>query len=188
MEELEWKYEYQPMQTEVYVEVDSDWAQCPRTRRSTGGGVVMLCKHMLDSYCAQQHSVALSSAEAELHEIVQGAARGLFVRHVIETLVEHPPAVIIATDSSAAQGITSRLGAGRVRHLEAKELWIQEKARSNEILVKKIGTDGNRADLMTKFLDGERHHTLLGALPLVPGTRRTTEHLAVGALLLAARV
>ena len=52
----------------------------------------------------------------------------------------------------------------------------------------KIGTDGNRADLMTKFLDGERHHTFLGALPLVPGTRRTTEHLAVGALLLAARV
>ena len=30
---LRWDFQYQKMPDEVHVEVDSDWAQCPRTRR-----------------------------------------------------------------------------------------------------------------------------------------------------------
>ncbi len=59
------------MPKEVYVEVNSDWAQCPRTRRSTGGGLAFWGKRCDDSY-----SMSLSSAEAEL-EIVQGSGRGM---------------------------------------------------------------------------------------------------------------
>ena len=36
--ELRWDFQYQEMRDEVCVQVDSDWAQCTRTRRSTGGG------------------------------------------------------------------------------------------------------------------------------------------------------
>ena len=52
------------MPDEVYVEVDSDWAQYPRTRRSSGGGPVFWVKHLLDSYCQRQHTISLNSAEA----------------------------------------------------------------------------------------------------------------------------
>ena len=31
--ELQWDFVYQDAPKELYVEVDSDWAQCPRTRR-----------------------------------------------------------------------------------------------------------------------------------------------------------
>ena len=63
------------MPDEDHVEVDSDWAQqCPRTRRSTGGGEVFWSNQLLDSYCQQQHTISLSSAEAELHEVVNGTA------------------------------------------------------------------------------------------------------------------
>ena len=72
-------FQYQELPDEVDVEVDSDWAQCPRTRRSTGGGLVFWCKHLLDSYCQQQHAMSLSSAGAEIHEVVNGAARRLFL-------------------------------------------------------------------------------------------------------------
>ena len=179
---LVWRFDFQKMPCEVYVEVDSDWAQCQRTRRSTGGGLVFWGGHCVDSYCAQQHSVALSSAEAELHEIVQGAARGLFLRHILETMLPQAPVVVVATDSSAAHGISHRLGSGRVRHLEAKELWIQEKVRDKQVRVVKISTSNNRADLMTKYLDAERHHFLLGRLPLTAVTRCLGTQSAVAAV------
>ena len=38
--------------------------------------------------------------------------------------VKHIAAVAVGTDSRAAAGITQWLGAGRVRHLEVKDLWI----------------------------------------------------------------
>ena len=37
---LDWVFAPQEQPTKLYVETDSDWAQCPRTRRSTGGGML----------------------------------------------------------------------------------------------------------------------------------------------------
>ena len=91
----------------------------------------------------------------------------------------------MGSDASAAIGITARLGAGRVRHLEAKELWIQEKVRAKEVTTTKIGTKVNRADLLTKFLDGAQHHALLALLPLLWATTRCgSRTAAVAALIL----
>jgi hypothetical protein len=60
-----------------------------------------------------------------------------------------------------------------VRRWEAKDLWIQERVRSHELVVTKIAGSTNRADLLTKFLEPARHHELLKLLPLsMPGTRR----------------
>ena len=72
--ELRWDFQYHGMSGEVDVEVDGDWAQCSRTRKSTGGRLVFWSKHLLDPYCQQQHTISLGSAEAELHEVVNGAA------------------------------------------------------------------------------------------------------------------
>ena len=84
--ELPWDVQHPEMPDEVYVEVDSDWAQRPRTRRSTGGGLVIWGKHLLDSCCQQQHVISLSSAETELLEVLNGAARGLFIRNVLQAM------------------------------------------------------------------------------------------------------
>ena len=71
-----------------------------------------------NSYCQQQQTTSLSSAEAELHEVVNGAARGLFVRNVLQAM-ELTAVARVGRDSSAAAGMTQRLGAGRGRHLES---------------------------------------------------------------------
>ena len=121
---------------------------------------------------AGQHTTSLSSAEAELHEVVNGAARGLFIRNVLRALVVKA-VMRVGTGSSVVAGLTQRLGARRVRHLEVKDLWIQEKVRSHELKISQVKTEDNRADLLTKFLDPERHHKLIKLCPLsAPGTRR----------------
>ena len=60
-----------------------------------------------------------------------------------------------------------------MRHLEVKDLKIQENVRSHELKVSRVKSEDTRADLLTKFFDPERHHKLIKLLPLsVPGTRR----------------
>ena len=66
------------------------------------------------------------------------------------------------TDSSAAIGIASRSGLGKLRHLETHTLWLQEKVRTGAIIVKKVHGEVNPADIFTKHLPSkEKVHQLL---------------------------
>ena len=44
----------------------------------------------------------------------------------------------IRTDASAAKGIASRRGLGKVRHIEVSQLWLQEKVTTGAIEVMKV--------------------------------------------------
>ena len=163
--ELELVYAYQELPSEVYAEVDADWAGCVETRRSTDGGFEFFGKCLIDGWSNTQQSIALSSGESELYGICNGSARILWTAHLLKEMGFHMKAVV-ATDSSAAKGVSSRLGAGRIRHLETRCLWIQERVRAKELEIRKVWTDKNRADMQTKPLDPTRFWMLLGLLPL----------------------
>jgi hypothetical protein len=60
--------------------------------------------------------------------------------------------VCVWTDSSAALGIATRSGLGKLRLLETHTLWVQEKVRVGAIAVRKVRGDVNPADLFTKHL------------------------------------
>ena len=61
----------------------------------------------------------------------------------------------INTDASAAIGIGSRLGLGKVRHIEVNQLWLQDKVYKGEITLNKVGTDVNIADAFAKAVNSE---------------------------------
>ena len=66
---------------------DSDWAGCEKSRRSTSGGIITIGNHVLKSYSKQQRTVALSSAEAELHALVAASAETLGIIALLGTWV-----------------------------------------------------------------------------------------------------
>ena len=47
----------------------------------------------------------------------------------------------VNTDASAAKGIASRRGLGKVRHIEVHQLWVQDKVASGEVEVRKVDGD-----------------------------------------------
>ena len=53
--------------------VDTDFAGCPRTRRSTNGGIVFRGGRLIKHWSRTQKVVTLSAAEAELGGVVSGA-------------------------------------------------------------------------------------------------------------------
>ena len=59
--------------------------------------------------------------------------------------------VVLATDSSAAKSFSSQRGLGRMRHIEVKNLWLQEAICRGRIKVGKISGIANPADIFTKY-------------------------------------
>ena len=132
---------------EVYS--DSDWAGCLRTRRSTSGGVAAINGTAAKSCSSTQATIAQSSGEAEYYAMARAAAEGLGMKSLMEDL-GYEANVRVWVDSSAAKSIASRIGLGKIRHLEVKFLWIQEVVKNKKIQVRKIRGDSNPADNLTK--------------------------------------
>ena len=59
----------------------------------------------------------------------------------------------VNADSSAVLSISSRRSAGRVRHVEVRELWIQEKVRRGESAIIKVKGKDKVADVLTEQVD-----------------------------------
>ncbi len=57
------------------------------------------------------------------------------------------------TDSSAGQSKASRRGPGPVRHVEVRELWIQDRVAKGERSIVKVKGESNIADISTKQVD-----------------------------------
>ena len=113
-----------------------------------------------------QKAVSLSSGESEFYGSVSAAADGLYLKAGIEFILGSGDNLIVKLigDSAAARGIQTRRGAGKVRHLEAKYLWLQAKTQDGTLQVASVGTKWNVADLGTKALSKCRIKFLLNLL------------------------
>ena len=111
-----------PQPLDVYV--DSDYAGCPRTRKSTSGGCAMMGSHLIKAWSSTQKTISFSSGEAELYAMVKGVGTGLGPQQYFADLGIHTD-LRVHTDSSAAQGICKRVGLGTQRHIVCSSLWIQ---------------------------------------------------------------
>ena len=148
---LVWRFALQLLPTALDIYVDSNWAGCRRTRKSTSGGVIMLGSHILKTWSKTQAVIAKSSGEAELFGVVRGSTEGLGVI-TLGADMGMTLGARVHVDANAAKGIVEREGLGKVRHVEVDVLWLQEQqARARLPLVKIDGTR-NPADLMTKNL------------------------------------
>ena len=75
--EVKLYFRWQDEISDLCVAVDSDWAGCRKTRKSTSGGCMMIGRHLLRAWSSTQPSIAMSSAEAEYYALVEGATRSL---------------------------------------------------------------------------------------------------------------
>jgi hypothetical protein len=146
-----WQSEAEAKELRVYV--DSDWAGCAKTRRSTSGGVLMVGRHVLRTWSVTQAVTALSSAEAEFYAMIEGGTRGIGLKNMLNELGGDFTEVVLFTDSSAAKGFSSQRGLSKIRHIETKDLWLQEAVKDKRIKLMTVPGTANPADILTKFHD-----------------------------------
>ena len=92
--------------------------------------------HLLTHWSRTQSCVALSSGEAELNAMLKAASEGLSLKYLLQEIGEERE-LHLRGDSSAAQGTLNRLGSGRVKHLQTRQLWLQENVYAGEVTVEK---------------------------------------------------
>ena len=145
-------FERQDKPTAITCFTDSDWAGCRRTRKSSSGGGLRLGCHTVKTWARTQATIATSSGEAELYAAVKGASEMLGVQSLARDFGRDLGAEL-RVDAKATIGMVHRSGLGKLRHVEAGHLWIQQAVRTKRITVKKVLGTENVADLMTKYLD-----------------------------------
>ena len=129
--------------------VDSDWAGCANTRKSTNGVCIMVGDICVKAWSTTQKVVALSSGEAEYYAAVKGASERLgFLAGCAELgiWVDGKVSLRVSTDSSACKGIC--------RLIDVAFLWLQDLVRKECIKMTKVAGKDNPADMLTKYLLG----------------------------------
>ena len=86
MPRLVYRYPWQVMPTHLIVSVDTDFAGCQSTRRSTSGGAAMIGQCLVKHWSKTQTTISLSSGEAELHGIAMGCAQALGIQSLLRDL------------------------------------------------------------------------------------------------------
>ena len=109
-------------------------------------------RHLVKSYSKEQRTVALSSAEAELHAMVAASSEAIGLIGLCRDMGLAVEGEVFC-DSSAALGIAQRLGMGKLRHVRIQALWVQEVRCTKRLKYKKVLGSKNPADALTKHID-----------------------------------
>ena len=89
-------------------------------------------QHVIKHWSKTQSGIALSSGEAELYAPVKASIETLGMARLIKEMGIVQTGSLY-TDSSAAKGTVSRIGSGRLKHVETNLFWVQEKAARGEL-------------------------------------------------------
>ena len=113
--------------------------------------VILRGCHLLKHSSTLQTSVGLSSAEAEYYALTKGASFALGVQSFLRDL-GIDCSIVLYCDSSSARALALRRGIGRIRHIETRFLWLQERLALKHMTLKTVKGTSNPSDVLTKQL------------------------------------
>lgn len=135
---------------EVYT--DSGWAG-GGDMKSTSAAVHILNGQTIFSTARTQKCISLSSTEAEWYSASSGTCDALYLHHILSFLCDDQVGpLVLHTDNSAVRMLSLKQGAGRLRRIKGRLLWLQSKVARGELLIKQVQTLFNIADVNAKAL------------------------------------
>ena len=116
--------------------------------------------HPIAHWASTQATIALSVAEAELNALIKSGVEASCAVNLGASL-DIVRGIVLKTDSNSAKGICQRQGCGKVKHLEARQMWLQDRVLSKAIVIKKVPRAENPSDALTHYctsLDAQNHY------------------------------
>lgn len=136
---------------DVHVYVDSDWASCPKTRRSLTGVCVQLAGGPVAYKTKLQPTITQSSTEAEFMRASDFGKILLYLRSVLWDLGIPQHATSILYEDNTVMAMAQK-PTSRTRHMDIKYQVLCEWVDHDLLTLKRIHTTVNMADLFTKHL------------------------------------
>lgn len=146
---------------------DSDLAGDVVDRRSTGGMCFYLNESLVSWASQKQRVIALSSCEAEYMAATTAACQSIWLRGLLREISgQQVGAVVLCIDNkSAIELMKNHVLHGRSKHIDVRFHFIRECIERGELVIKYVGTQAQRADILTKALGRvkfEEMKTLIG--------------------------
>lgn len=137
---------------------DADWGNCLHDRRSYTGFVFKIGNNVVSWEARKQHTVALSSTEAEYMALSEAAKEGVHVKRFLEEIgVKFELPIIINNDNLSSQKIAkNQTFHNRTKHIDIRHHYIRELIANGTIDVNYIQSNEMEADLLTKPLKKEK--------------------------------
>jgi hypothetical protein len=135
--------------------VDSDWAGCADTRKSTTGYVLVLNGAAVSWKSKRQNVVALSSAEAEFMAASSLVQEVIYIRKLLTNLgFPQRNATEIGEDNRTCIAWSEGSVGGRVRakHIDLRQHFVHNAVQDKVLSLRSIKSEDNVADLLTKPL------------------------------------
>ena len=135
--------------------VDSDWAECPDSRRSTTDNTLMLNGAAVAWKSKRQSVLALSSAEAEFMAASALVQEVAYARRLLENpgfpqkkltcIYEHNHTCIAGSKGSVG-------GSDRAKHIDLRVHFVHDAFEAKILKLMPVNSVDNVADLLTKPL------------------------------------
>ena len=134
--------------------VDSDWAGEEETRKSTTGYVIMFCGSPVSWRAGLQKNVSTSSTEAEYVALCECTKEVVYLRRIVEECgcKQDGPTTIHVDNEAAVKLAHNQYGGRRTKHIELQFHFTRSKIMSGEVILTRISSAENPADIFTKAL------------------------------------
>ncbi|KAH9790140.1 Integrase catalytic domain-containing protein [Citrus sinensis] len=133
--------------------VDSDYAGDLDKRRSTTGYVFTFAGGPISWKSTLQSTVALSTTEAEYMAITEAVKEAIWLQGLLENLGLAQEHINVYCDSQSAIHLTkNQVYHARTKHIDVRFHFVREIVDEGKILIQKIKTVDNPADMLTKVV------------------------------------
>ncbi|XP_021747722.1 uncharacterized protein LOC110713581 [Chenopodium quinoa] len=145
---------------------DSDWAECPLTRRSLTSWLVFFGHSPISWKTKKQPIVSISSAEAEYRSMNSITNELKWLKALLLSLgVQHPKEIQLFCDSQYALHFTKNpVFHERTKHIEINCHIVRDAITEGLIASSYISTSSQLADIFTKALGKTQFYHLLSKL------------------------
>ncbi len=132
--------------------VDSDWAMDPNIRRSTTGYLFTLAGGVVSASSKRQHSVTLSSTEAEYVAYCQATKEAVWLRLLLKELGQPrlEPTILHCDNNSAILLANNPEFHARTKHIDTQVHWIWEIVKRGIVILEWTPGTEQMADGLTK--------------------------------------
>ena len=159
---------------------DSDYAGCPVTYRSMSGlnitlnssndtNFPLLTSVQVFSSAKRQLSTTQSSNEAELVAATEAAKTLVYLQYVLDFMDDNTATPRLYCDNRGAIEIAHSLSKRkRSKHIHVRHFYIRELIKEGKIILRKVDTNDNVSDAMTKSLGKNKFVRFRKLLDIIP--------------------
>jgi len=139
---------------EVFGYIDSDFAECVDSRKSTSEYIFLLAGGAISWKSSKQTIVATSTIEAEFIACYEATTQALWLRNfigglkIVDSIAR--PIKIFCDNSAAFFFFKNNKSGSRSKHIDIKYLSVRDNIKRHGVFIEHISTESMVADPMTK--------------------------------------